>query len=116
MSSRPSAASTITGALPRYVVICVNPCHTTAASRSPHARASTMGEQPRSVRPGRPIEQPFRSVAACRPVDCDPLLDKGLIGFDVETGSRIVRPELLRLVKRGTNTTADTNKQFALAA
>ena len=30
------------------------------------------------------------------------LLDKGLIGFDVETGSRIVRPELLRLLKRGT--------------
>jgi hypothetical protein len=44
----------------------------------------------------------------------DPLLDKGLIGFDVETGSRIVRPELLRLLKRGTNTTAD--EQYALAA
>jgi hypothetical protein len=45
------------------------------------------------------------------------LLDKGLIGFDVETGSRIVRPELLRLLKRGTNTTADTNNDsFALAA
>jgi hypothetical protein len=42
------------------------------------------------------------------------LLDKGLIGFDVETGSRIVRPELLRLLKRGTTTTA--NKQFAVAA
>jgi hypothetical protein len=42
------------------------------------------------------------------------LLDKGLIGFDVETGSRIVRPELLRLLKRGTNTTAD--EQFAFAA
>ena len=42
------------------------------------------------------------------------LLDKGLIGFDVETGSRIVRPELLRLLKRGTNTTAD--EQYALAA
>jgi hypothetical protein len=42
------------------------------------------------------------------------LLDKGLIGFDVETGSRIVRPELLRLLKRGTNTTAD--EQFAVAA
>jgi hypothetical protein len=42
------------------------------------------------------------------------LLDKGLIGFDVETGSRIVRPELLRLVNRGTNTTAD--EQYALAA
>jgi hypothetical protein len=42
------------------------------------------------------------------------LFDKGLIGFDVETGSRIVRPELLRLLKRGTNTTA--NKQYALAA
>jgi len=43
------------------------------------------------------------------------LLDKGLIGFDVETGSRIVRPELLRLLKRGTNTTAE-REQFALAA
>jgi hypothetical protein len=43
------------------------------------------------------------------------LLDKGLIGFDVETGSRIVRPELLRLLKRGTNTTAN-DEQFALAA
>jgi hypothetical protein len=42
------------------------------------------------------------------------LLDKGLIGFDVGTGSRIVRPELLRLLKRGTNTTAD--EQFAVAA
>jgi len=42
------------------------------------------------------------------------LFDKGLIGFDVETGSRIVRPELLRLPKRGTNTTA--NQQYALAA
>jgi hypothetical protein len=31
------------------------------------------------------------------------LLDKGLIGFDVETGSRTVRPELLRLLKRGTH-------------
>jgi hypothetical protein len=43
------------------------------------------------------------------------LFDKGLIGFDVETGSRIVRPELLRLLKRGTSTTAD-NEQYALAA
>jgi len=43
------------------------------------------------------------------------LLDKGLIGFDVETGSRIVRPELLRLLKRGTNTTAES-EQFAFAA
>jgi hypothetical protein len=40
----------------------------------------------------------------------------GLIGFDVETGSRIVRPELLRLLNRGTNTTAETNEQYALAA
>ena len=38
----------------------------------------------------------------------------GLIGFDVETGSHIVRPELLRLPKRGTNTTAD--EQYALVA
>ena len=29
------------------------------------------------------------------------LVDKGLIGFDVGTGSDIVRPELLRLVKTG---------------
>ena len=41
-------------------------------------------------------------------------LHKGLIGFDVETGSRIVRPELLRLAKRGTQRTADG--EFALAA
>ena len=44
----------------------------------------------------------------------DGLLDRGLIGFDVETGSHIVRPELLRLVNRGNQTTA--NEQFALAA
>jgi hypothetical protein len=43
------------------------------------------------------------------------LLDKGLIGFDVETGSWTVRPELLRLLKRGTRKTAD-NEQYALAA
>ena len=39
----------------------------------------------------------------------------GLIGFDVGTARRSMRPELLRLVKRGTKTTAD-NEQFALAA
>ena len=39
---------------------------------------------------------------------------QGLIGFDVGTGSRIVRPELLRLLKRGTQRTADG--EFALAA
>ena len=39
---------------------------------------------------------------------------KGLTGFDVETGSRDVRPELLRLVKRGNQRTA--NREFALAA
>ena len=39
---------------------------------------------------------------------------KGLIGFDVEPGSHIVRPELLRLFKQGTNRTADG--EFALAA
>jgi hypothetical protein len=38
----------------------------------------------------------------------------GLIGFDVETASRFVRPELLRLLKRGNTTTA--NEQYALAA
>jgi len=43
------------------------------------------------------------------------MLDKGLIGFDVGTGSDIVRPELLRLVKRGTNTTAE-EQNLALAA
>lgn len=42
-------------------------------------------------------------------------IDKGLIGFDVGTGSDIVRPELLRLVNRGTQTTAE-KQQFALAA
>jgi len=39
---------------------------------------------------------------------------KGLTGFDVGTGSLRVRPELLRLAKRGTTRTA--NEQFALAA
>jgi hypothetical protein len=37
----------------------------------------------------------------------------GLIGFDVEPGSHIVRPELLRLLKQGTKRTADG--EFALA-
>jgi hypothetical protein len=40
--------------------------------------------------------------------------DTGLIGFDVETGSRLVRPEWRRLLKRRTTTTAD--EQYALAA
>jgi hypothetical protein len=40
--------------------------------------------------------------------------DKGLIGFDCENASRSMRPELLRLLKRGTQTTA--NEQYALAA
>ena len=39
----------------------------------------------------------------------------GLIGFDVETARRFVRPELLRLLKRGTQTTAN-DEQFAIAA
>ncbi len=46
-------------------------------------------------------------------------VDKGLIGFDVGTGSDIVRPELLRLVNRGTNTTADktvASDAYAFAA
>jgi hypothetical protein len=43
-------------------------------------------------------------------------IDKGLIGFDVGTGSDIVRPELLRLVNRGTNTTAEKQSSYALAA
>jgi len=34
-------------------------------------------------------------------------LHTGLIGFDVEVGSFIVRPELLRLLKRGTNRDAN---------
>ena len=38
----------------------------------------------------------------------------GLTGFDVETGSCDVRPELLRLAKRGNQRTA--NREFALAA
>jgi hypothetical protein len=42
-------------------------------------------------------------------------IDKGLIGFDVGTGSDIVRPELLRLVNRGNQTTAE-KQSFALAA
>ena len=51
-------------------------------------------------------------ASVCRGV----FIDKGLIGFDVETGCDILRPELLRLVKRGNQTTADSNEQFALAA
>ena len=43
-------------------------------------------------------------------------IDKGLIGFDVGTGSDIVRPELLRLVNRGNQTTAEKQQSFALAA
>ena len=39
----------------------------------------------------------------------------GVIGFDFETASRFVRPELLRLLKRGTKTTAN-DEQFAIAA
>jgi len=42
------------------------------------------------------------------------LLDKGLIGFDVGSGRRTVRPELRGLVKQRTHTTAD--EQYALAA
>jgi hypothetical protein len=38
----------------------------------------------------------------------------GLIGFDVEVGSFIVRPELLRLLKRGNNRNAKPG-DFALA-
>ena len=44
------------------------------------------------------------------------LFDKGLIGFDVGTGSDIVRPELLRLVKRGNTSSGNTTDEFALAA
>jgi len=54
-----------------------------------------------------------------RPAPAGVNLDKGLIGFDVGTGSDIVRPELLRLVNRGTNTTAnraDVSTQYAMAA
>lgn len=45
-------------------------------------------------------------------------IDKGLIGFDVGTGSDIVRPELLRLVNRGNHTSATDNsaRAWALAA
>ena len=39
----------------------------------------------------------------------------GLIGFDVETARHFVRPELLRLLKRGNQTTAN-DEQFAIAA
>ena len=41
-------------------------------------------------------------------------LDKGLTGFDVGIWKPNVRPEFLRLVKRGTNRSADGD--FALAA
>ena len=44
-------------------------------------------------------------------------IDKGLIGFDVGTGSDIVRPELLRLVNRGTTSTANAaDAEYAMAA
>ena len=39
----------------------------------------------------------------------------GLIGFDVGTGSCVVRPELLRLLKRGNQRDANTD-DLALAA
>jgi hypothetical protein len=52
----------------------------------------------RMARPVAPDNPVRRSRAAGTLVL---LLDKGLIGFDVETGRRIVRPELLRLLKRG---------------
>ena len=54
-------------------------------------------------------------VPLVEPAAVGVLVDKGLIGFDVGTGSDIVRPELLRLVNRGTNTTAE-KQSFALAA
>ena len=43
-----------------------------------------------------------------------PTLHTGLIGFDVEVGSFIVRPELLRLLKRGNQ--RHDNERVALAA
>jgi hypothetical protein len=45
----------------------------------------------------------------------DTFLHTGLIGFDVEVGSFIVRPELLRLLKRGNNRSAKQDA-FALTA
>jgi hypothetical protein len=54
-----------------------------------------------------------------RPAPAGMFVDKGLIGFDVGTGSDIVRPELLRLVNRGKHTTAnraDVSNSYALAA
>ena len=39
----------------------------------------------------------------------------GVIGFDFEIEMRFVRPELLRLLKRGNQTTAN-DEQFAIAA
>ena len=44
------------------------------------------------------------------------LFDKGLIGFDVGTGSDIVRPELLRLVNRGNQPSGEKTTEFAYAA
>ena len=41
-------------------------------------------------------------VPLALPAAAGAFVDKGLIGFDVGTGSDIVRPELLRLVNRGT--------------
>ena len=62
------------------------------------------------------MECPVDRPSCERPIGFRQLVfDKGLIGFDVGTGSDIVRPELLRLVNRGTQTTAE-KQQFALAA
>ena len=76
------------------------------AARMPSSWSSTRPSQPplTGSRPAGPRRRGHRRAAYV----LDPsaaaggrytaaLLDKGLIGFDVETGSRIVRPELLRL-------------------
>ncbi len=64
----------------------------------------------------RPVAAGVRGATMDPPVQAGLHIDKGLIGFDVGTGSDIVRPELLRLVNRGTQTTAEKQSSYALAA
>lgn len=63
---------------------------------------------PPADRAGTLVRLPTHHVTGGR------FLDKGLTGFDVGTWKPNVRPEFLRLVKRGTNRSADGD--FALAA
>jgi hypothetical protein len=71
----------------------------------------------RNCRGGTPVARSRPAGTMVPSAAAGEMLDKGLIGFDVGTGSDIVRPELLRLVKRGNNTTANSNgNAYTLAA